>query len=66
MGSKRSIGNNTSGPDQPPSYEVKVSFSDKPMEFPTFDPSRRYSPYILSQSTLTQLIPLHPELLIEI
>jgi hypothetical protein len=31
--------------------EVKDLVSDKPLKFPTFDPSRRYSPHIPSQST---------------
>ena len=51
MASKHSTGKKTSGPNQPPSHEVKVPISNKPIEFPTFDPSRRYYPHIPSQST---------------
>ena len=51
MSSKRSTGKNIGGPNQPPSREVKDSVSNKPLEFPTFNPSRRYSPHIPSQST---------------
>ena len=51
MASKHSTGNNTSVPNQPPSCEVKDLVFDKPIEFPTFDPSERYSPHITSQST---------------
>ena len=51
MASKCSTGNNTSGPNQPPSREVKESLSDKPLDFPTFNFSGRYSPHIPSQST---------------
>ena len=51
MASKRSIGKNTSGQNQPPLREVKNSLSNKPLEFPTFDPSGRYSPHIPSQTT---------------
>ena len=41
MASKRSTRNNTSIQNQPPSREVKSSLSNKPLEFPTFDPSRQ-------------------------
>lgn len=51
MASNHSTGKNTSGPNQPLSREVKDSVSKKPLEFPTFDPSRRYSSHIPSQST---------------
>ena len=51
MASKRSTGKNTSDQNQPPSCEVKDSLSNKPLEFPTFDPSGRYSTHIPSQST---------------
>ena len=50
MASKRSTGKNTSGQNQPPSREVKNSLSNKPLEFPTFDPFGRYSPHIPSPS----------------
>ena len=50
-GSKRSTGNNTSGQNKPPLREVKSSLSNKPLEFPTFDPSGRYSPHIPFRST---------------
>ena len=49
---KRSTGKNISGPNQPSSHEVKYSPSNKPLEFPTFDPSGRYFPHIPSQSIL--------------
>ena len=52
MASKHSTGKNTSDQNQPPSREVTNSLSNKPIEFPTFDPSRRYSPHIPSKSTL--------------
>ena len=52
MANKYSIGKNTSGPNQPTSHEVKDSVSDKPLNFPTFYFSERYSPHIPSQSTL--------------
>ena len=51
MASKHSTRKNTSGQNQPPSREVKSSLSNKPLEFPTFDPSGRYSPHIPSHST---------------
>ena len=51
MASKRSTGKNTSDQNQPPSREVKDLLSNKPFEFPTFNPSGRYSIYIPSQST---------------
>jgi hypothetical protein len=38
--------------NQPPSREVKDSVSNKPLKFPTFDPFKRYSRHIPSQSTL--------------
>ena len=40
MTSKHSTGKNTSGQNQPPSREVKDSLSNKPLEFPKFDPSK--------------------------
>lgn len=52
MDSKCNIGKNTSGPNQPPSREVKDSVSDKHLDFPTFNFSKRYSPHIPSLSTL--------------
>ena len=51
MASKHSTRKNTSGQNQPPLRKVTNSLSNKPLEFPTFDPSRRYSPHISSQST---------------
>ena len=51
MASKHSTRKNTSGPNQPPSREVKDSVFDKPLYFPTFDFFGRYSPHIPSQST---------------
>ena len=51
MASKHSTRKNTSIQNQPPSCEVRNSLSNKPLEFPTFDHSRRYSPHIPSQST---------------
>ena len=56
MAIRYSTGKNTSGPNQPPSRGVKDLVSDKPLEFPTFDPSKRYTPHI----------PLHPKLPIQI
>ena len=52
MARKRNIGKKTSGPNQPPSREVNDSTSKKPLDFPTFEFSGRYSPQIPSQSTL--------------
>ena len=49
MVSKQSTGKNTSGPNQSPSHEVKDLVSKKPLDFPTFDFSRGYSPHIPSQ-----------------
>ena len=51
MASKRNNGNNTSGQNKLPLHEVKDLLSNKPLEFPTFDPSGRYSTHIPSQST---------------
>ena len=51
IASKHSTENNTSGQNQPPSCEVTNSLSNKPLEFPTLDPSSRYSPHIPFQST---------------
>jgi hypothetical protein len=51
MASERSTRKNTSGPNQPPSRQVKDLVFDKPFKFPTFNPSGRYSPHIPSQST---------------
>ena len=51
MASKHSTRKNTSDNNQTPSREVKDSLSNKPLEFPTFNPSGRYSPHITSQST---------------
>jgi hypothetical protein len=51
MTSQHSTRKNTSFQNKPPSHEVKDSVSDKPLEHPTFDPFRIYSPHISSQST---------------
>ena len=51
MANKHNTRKKTSGPNKPPSCEVKDSVSDKPLDFPTFNFSRRYSPHIPSQST---------------
>jgi len=51
MASKSSAGKNTSDQNQPPSREFTNSQSNKPLEFPTFDPSGRYSSHISSHST---------------
>ena len=61
MASKSSTGKNTSNQNQPPSCEVTNSKSNKPLGFPTFDPSRRYSPHISSQSTLDPTYTSSPE-----
>ena len=61
MASKCSIGKNKSGPNQPPSREVKDLVFDKPLEFPTFESSGRYSPHIPSQSTLDPTYASSPE-----
>ena len=63
MASKRRIGKNTSVQNQPPSREVNDSFSNKPLEFPTFDTSRHYSPHIPSQSTPNLTYTSSPETL---
>ena len=52
MASKCSTGKNTSSQNKTPSLEATNSQFNKPVEFPTFDPSRRYSPHISSHSTL--------------
>ena len=51
MASKRSTRKITSDQNRPPLHEVKNSQSNKPLEFPTFDPYARYSPHISSHST---------------
>ena len=51
MAYQRSTEKNTSGQNQAPSREIKRSLSNKPLGFPTDDPSRRYTPNIPSQST---------------
>ena len=61
MASKHSTRNNTRGQNQPPSCEVTNSLSNKPLEFPTFDPSGRYSPHISSHSTLDPTYTYSPE-----
>ncbi|CAF4200395.1 unnamed protein product, partial [Adineta steineri] len=51
MASQCSTGKDTSSQNQPPSCENKRSLSNKPLEFPTYDPSRRYTPKFPSRST---------------
>jgi hypothetical protein len=51
MASKHNNGNNTSGPKQSLSREVKDLASKKPLDFITFEFYERYSPQIHSQST---------------
>ena len=51
MASQHSTGKDTSGQNQPPSRENKRSFSNKTLEFPTYDPSGRYTPKFPSRST---------------
>ena len=51
MASQHSIGDDTSNQNQPPSHETKRSLSHKTLEFPTYDPSRRYTPKFPSRST---------------
>ena len=60
-GSMGSTRKNTSGQNQPPYREVTDSLLDKPIEFPTFDPSERYSPHIPSQSTVDPTYTSSPE-----
>ena len=61
MASKLSTRKNTSDQNQPPSREVTNSQSNKPLEFPTFDPSGRYSPHIYSHSTPNPTYTSSPE-----
>ena len=51
MANQHSTGKDTSRQNQPPSHETKRSLSHKPLEFPTYDPSGRYSPKFPSRST---------------
>ena len=51
MASKCNTGKDTSSQNQPPSREIKSSLSNKPLEFPTYNPSGRYTPHIPSRST---------------
>ena len=51
MASQRSTGKDTSGQNQPPSRETKRSLSHKTLDFPTYDPSKRYTPKFPSRST---------------
>ncbi|CAF4140590.1 unnamed protein product [Adineta steineri] len=51
MASQRSTGKDTSSQNQPPSCETKRSLSNKPLAFPTYDPSGRYTPNFPSRST---------------
>lgn len=52
MASKCSTVKNTSGPNQPTSHEVQDSVSEKPLDFPTFDFSKK----IFSSHSF----PIHP------
>ena len=61
MANKRNTRKNTSSQNQPPLREVIDSLSKKPLEFPTFDPSRQYSPGIPSQSSLNLTYASSPE-----
>ena len=51
MSGKHSTRKNTCVQNRPPSREVKSSLSNKPLEFPTLNPSERYSPHIPSETT---------------
>ena len=51
MASQHSIGKDISGQNQPPSRETKISLSNKPLAFPTYDPFGIYTPNFPSQST---------------
>ncbi|CAF4395881.1 unnamed protein product [Adineta steineri] len=51
MASQHSTGKDTSIQNQPPSHETKRSLSKKPLAFPTYDHSRRYTPNFPSRST---------------
>ena len=44
MASQHSIEKDTSSQNQPPSSETKKSLSNKPLAFPTYDPSGRHTP----------------------
>ena len=61
MASKCSTGKNTSGQNQPPLHKVKDSLSNKPLEFPPFDPFRCYSTHISCQSTNDPTYTYSPE-----
>ena len=54
MASQHSTRKDTSGQNQPPSHETKKSLSNKHLAFPTYDPSRRYTPNFPSLSTPDQ------------
>ena len=51
MASQHSTGKDTSGQNQPPLHENKRSLSHKTLEFPTYDPSGRYTPKFPSRAT---------------
>ena len=51
MASQRSTRKDTTDQNQPPLRETKRSLSHKTLEFPTYDPSRRYTPKFPSRST---------------
>jgi hypothetical protein len=51
MASQHSTRKDTSDQNQPPSRETKKQFSNKPLAFPTYVPSGRYTPNFPSQST---------------
>ena len=63
MASKRRTRKNTSGPNQPPSHELKDLVSKNPLKFSTFIFIGRYSPHIPSQSTLDPSYTSSPETL---
>ena len=51
MASQCSTRKDRSSQNQPPSHENKASLSHKTLEFPTYNPSRRYTPKFRSRST---------------
>ena len=61
MASQRSTGNDTSGQNQPPSRETKGYLSNKTLEFPTYDLSKRYTQKFPSRSTLDLIYTSSPD-----
>ena len=51
MANQRSTRKDTSDQNQPPLRETKISLSNKPLAFPTYNPSGRYTQQLPSQST---------------